>query len=424
MREEDRRVIDQYRERDLGGIAFEAKYAFFGGAAGLALGLLWFAAFHLGDRGASPWPVLAFAAAGAAMGLPFDLSRRRARAREQRTAAAARWDPVAAVDVVEELVAEASLAVRLDDDDANSAWFLQVEEDQVLCVWDWANRVTERVEIDVIPGVSPTPLAIRWSGNELVPITPKRKFRRGERKPEQCEVLRGRVEQLDQLLRMPVEKKRRVGPQTRLAPPLAKLTEDLEPLGFYKYVLAEQVDDVKEEAAQGAHAWFVQVGRAFDADAERLSEGGVSDLLDYLRPALKAEGCELGATTKTYDAVRGYTLTIGDERYTMWNQPEARKSWELTTSRTAALINHRLEQVGSEERPLAARRRRRRVRAADSGDARSNHDERRVPARRGSCTHGSAGGSSARIAWRDWLGIHPARRAIPASLPNRVDPAR
>jgi len=243
------------------------------------------------------------------------------------------------------------MAARIDDDDANSAWFLQVEADQVLCVWDWTERATERVEVDLIAGSSPTPLAIRWSGNELVPITPKRKFRRGERKPEQCEVLRGRVEQLDQLLREPGEKKLDARPKARLEwTPLAKLAEDLEALGFYKYVFAEHVEDVKHEADRGAYTWFVEVGRAFDADAERLAEGGVSDLLDYLRPALKAEGCELGAIAQTYDAIRGYTLTIGGERHTLWNQSEARKSWELTTSRTATLINHKLEQVGSDER--------------------------------------------------------------------------
>ena len=50
MREEDRRALDQHRQRDIGGMAFEAKYAFFGGAAGLALGFVWLAAFHFGDR--------------------------------------------------------------------------------------------------------------------------------------------------------------------------------------------------------------------------------------------------------------------------------------------------------------------------------------------------------------------------------------
>lgn len=89
---------------------------------------------------------------------------------------------------------------------------------------------------------------------------------------------------------------------------------------------------------------------AFDADAERLAEGGVKDLLDYLLPALKTEGCDLGASTEAYDARHGYTLTIGAEQHTMWSESEAEKSWDLTTRRAAALVNERLERAGSQER--------------------------------------------------------------------------
>lgn len=110
------------------------------------------------------------------------------------------------------------------------------------------------------------------------------------------------------------------------------------------------MEDVKEEAGKGAYPWFLAAGRAFDADAERLAEGGVKDLLDYLRPALKTEGCDLGASTETYDARHGYTLTIGAEQHTMWSESEAEKSWDLTTRRAAALVNERLERAGSQER--------------------------------------------------------------------------
>ena len=56
------------------------------------------------------------------------------------------------------------------------------------------------------------------------------------------------------------------------------------------------------------------------------------------------------AITQTYDSRQGYTLMIGDDPHTMWNESEAKKSWELTTTRAAALINRRLEGVGSQER--------------------------------------------------------------------------
>jgi hypothetical protein len=131
---------------------------------------------------------------------------------------------------------------------------------------------------------------------------------------------------------------------------LSRLAEELEPLGFYKYVASEDLDGINENVGKGAYRWFLEVGRAFDADAERLAEGGVEDLLVYLRPALMAEGCELRAITQTYDSRQGYTVTIGDDRHTMWDQSEAKKSWELTTIRAAALINRHLETVGSFER--------------------------------------------------------------------------
>jgi hypothetical protein len=269
IRDEDRRVVDQYRQRDVGTVAFEPKYSFLGGAAGLVIGFAWFTALHFGDLGASSWPIFALTAACAALGLPVDLRRRRVRLRERRAAAASRWDFVESVGVVDCIVAEAARAVRIDDNQANTAWFLQVEADQILCVWDWVGEATEHVEVDLIPAASPNPLAIRWSGKKLAPIHPKRKFKRGEGVPAQCEVL--------------------------------------------------------------------------------LAEGGVADLLDYLGPALKTEGCELPAITQTYDARQGYTLMIGDEPHTMWNESEANRSWELTTTRTAALINRKLEIVGSQE---------------------------------------------------------------------------
>jgi hypothetical protein len=350
MRDEDRRVVDQYRQRDIGTVALEPKYAFFGGAAGLVIGFAWLAAFHFGDRGASSWPIFALTAAGAALGLPVDLRRRRVRLRERQADAASRWDSVESAGVVDHIVAEASKAARIDDNEANTAWFLQVDADQVLCVWDWADKATEHVEVDLVPTASPTALAIRWSGKKLAPIHPKRKFTRGEREPAQCEVLLGNVEQLDELLRKR-DKTSGAGQRQPAEPtPLSRLADELEPLGFYKYVDGEDLDDIKAEASKGAAHWFLEVGRAFNADAERLAEGGVQDLLEYLGPAFKAEGCELPAMTQTYDSRHGYRLMIGDELHTMWNESEAKRSWELTTTRAAALIERRLAVVGSQER--------------------------------------------------------------------------
>ncbi len=110
------------------------------------------------------------------------------------------------------------------------------------------------------------------------------------------------------------------------------------------------MNDAKAEIEKGAYGWYLRAGRAFDADAERLAEGGVKDLLDYTRPALEVEGCVLGEIDESYDADRGYTVRVGGDHHTMWGESEAKKSWELTTKRAAGLINEWLIKAGSQER--------------------------------------------------------------------------
>lgn len=350
--DEDRQVLERHRQNAIGTTRFDAKYTFLVGAAGLVLGFLWQGIFHWGDRGAPFWPILALTAAGAAVGFPFDYRRHERERRDREAAAAAKWDPIIAVGVVENLVAEASKAIRLDDNEANTAWFLQVGEKQILCVWDWADDATERVEIDLVPGNSPTSLKISWTGKKLAPLRPKRKFKRGEREPEQCEVLAGTLAELDGLLREGRAAKR--APKAKAkgeVSPSTKLVDDVASLGFYKYAAADQIDEIKGEIEKGAYDWYLAAGRAFDADAERLAEGGVKDLLDYMRPALEVEGWDVAPEIEeSYDTERGYTIRIGPDQITMWGEGEGKRSWELTTTRTIALINERLTKAGSQER--------------------------------------------------------------------------
>jgi hypothetical protein len=131
----DRRGLDQYRQQAIGKIHFEARATFLAGTVGLVTGFVWFAFFHWGDKGAPFWPIVGLAAIGAAVGFPIDLLRARRRLKERQVNAAARWDPVVAVGVVEQIVAEASRGVRIDDNEANTAWFLQVADGQILCVY-------------------------------------------------------------------------------------------------------------------------------------------------------------------------------------------------------------------------------------------------------------------------------------------------
>lgn len=350
--DEDRQLLERYRQNAIGTTRFDAKYTFLAGAAGLVLGFLWLGIFHFGDRGAPFWPIVALTAAGAAVGFPLDYLRHRKQRQDREATAAAKWDPIIAVGVVEHLVGEATKAVRLDDNEANTAWFLQIGEKQILCVWDWADDATERVEIKLVPGSSPTPLKISWTGKKLTPLRPKRKFKRGEREPEQCEVLEGTLEELDDLLREGWAAKRAPKARARAeVTPSTKLADDVASLGFYKYAAVDQIDEIKGEIEKGAYNWYLAAGRAFAADAERLAEGGVKDLLDDMRPALKVEGWDVAPDIEeSYDTEQGYMIRIGPDQIMMWGEGEGQRSWELTTTRTIALINKRLTKLGSQER--------------------------------------------------------------------------
>ena len=355
MTDADRLILARYRERDIGQVGFEAKTTFLAGFAGLVAGFLWFGFVHAGDRNAPFWPIIVAAALGAALGLPKDLLRTRRLLIKRRSAAAAKWDPVVEVGSIEQVVAHAAQGVRLDDDQANTAWFLQVVDEQILCVWDWADEATEHVQVDLVPGASPTVLKISWTGAKLYCPRPKRKFKRGEHEPEQCEILSGNLDQLDALLASLGRPKRK--PARSRKPTTAtrgsKLADELEPLGFYKFACPDQVEEIKAEVelSRDAHTWFQAVGRAFGADGERLATGGVKDLLDYMRPALRFEGCALGEIDQSYEPeTSGYTLTIGGESNALWNRSEAKSSWELTITRTADLLDRWLSEAGSAER--------------------------------------------------------------------------
>ena len=191
--DEDRALIERHRQNELGTTRFDAKFTFLIGAAGLVLGYVWQPVFR--------WPTVALTLAGAVIGFLVDY-RRYKRDRDTREAAtAAKWNPVIAVGVVEHIVAEASSAVRIDDSDGNTAWFLQAGEGQILCVWDWAEHATDHVKIDLVPGDTPTTVTVVWSGKKLKPLRPARTFKHGEREPEQCEVLDGTLQELESLLR-------------------------------------------------------------------------------------------------------------------------------------------------------------------------------------------------------------------------------
>lgn len=130
---------------------------------------------------------------------------------------------------------------------------------------------------------------------------------------------------------------------------MSKLANDLASLGFYKFVTDDQRTEIDGEIANGAYDWYLAAGRAFDGDAERLAEGGVKELLEAMGPALDTEGVELPEIDEVYSE-NGYTIRVGTNNHTLWAEDEGKRSWELTTMRTIALINDWLAAAGSDER--------------------------------------------------------------------------
>jgi len=129
-------------------------------------------------------------------------------------------------------------------------------------------------------------------------------------------------------------------------------------MGFYRYASPEQIPDLKHEArATGYVFGGEEVARDYDADAEDLAEGGVQDFLDRIRPFLVAQGVQI--TTIGQDlSDTGYTITINGRVYALYTEEELTPGgmaelWELTTTRTFALVNRLLTEAGSKERIFA-----------------------------------------------------------------------
>ena len=343
MTAEERARLEGWRDDEARRPNFVPRVASIAGAVAFVVGIALAIALGGGERGANALyaPLVPAVIVGAA----FDFARMRRKWRARKAVADVRWRP-ALEGAIESVAASASAALRLDDS-ADTAWLLQVEPDRVLCVWDWCKEAKENVEFGLVPrDGEPTALSMVWSGAKLKPIAPRRRFGRGDRRPGSGELLAGRLEDVALLLRS----KRAPPKRAPTAAKMAKLADAVEALGFYALVAPEEKDGVKGEIAGGLEDWLEAACRTFDADAERLAEGGVGDLLDDLRSALRICGVELGAIAQSYDEKTGYAMTVGGERVVLWGEGEGARAWDLAVTRTAAFVNARLAAAGSDER--------------------------------------------------------------------------
>jgi hypothetical protein len=136
------------------------------------------------------------------------------------------------------------------------------------------------------------------------------------------------------------------------------LLRDIEELGFFRYTNPKQLD--QEKAAILELGWagiFGDNGRWFFADAEELTEGGVSALITEITPFLEDQGVKIPPLEDEFDPDQQYILIAGEERFPIWTEDESEKEsklpgllWGASSTRTIQMLNRWLARAGSTER--------------------------------------------------------------------------
>jgi hypothetical protein len=135
---------------------------------------------------------------------------------------------------------------------------------------------------------------------------------------------------------------------------LSALLDQLEQLGFYRYVDPAQASDARASALEYGYL-YGDTGRAFHADAEELAEGGVLYFVREIQPFLAGQRVILTSMSDDFESgggYGGYHVEINGLRREMYSVEELSSGeiWSLTTFRAFALINELLAQAESLER--------------------------------------------------------------------------
>lgn len=136
-----------------------------------------------------------------------------------------------------------------------------------------------------------------------------------------------------------------------------KLLADLDALGFFRYTKPEDLERLQDTILkEGWAGVFGESGRLFFADAENLTEGGVSDFLSEVTPFLKEQGVKVPAIEDDFG--ESYVLLAGEEKIPIWTREESQRElagepglcWGLSATRTSQILNDWLIEAGSSER--------------------------------------------------------------------------
>ncbi|WP_373232079.1 hypothetical protein [Cohnella sp.] len=132
---------------------------------------------------------------------------------------------------------------------------------------------------------------------------------------------------------------------------IASLINELDQLGYYKYLELRIKEEVKEESIKVGYLFgWEESGRDYSSDAEDLAEGGVGKLIESVKPYLETQNVKI---TEIKDDIvdMDYSVVINGISYKIYSEDEMDKDiWELSTNRAFGIINKLLKEVSSNER--------------------------------------------------------------------------
>lgn len=131
------------------------------------------------------------------------------------------------------------------------------------------------------------------------------------------------------------------------------LLDELESIGFFKYLDSDKINEVKKEAIKSEYL-YGDTGRDFLADEEDLSEGGVGTFFLEISPFLEKQGIQLIINNEDFNEEK-YEIQVNSEKYTLYTQIDVdnEEYVETNTRRAFSIINKLLEGAGTKERFFA-----------------------------------------------------------------------
>lgn len=129
--------------------------------------------------------------------------------------------------------------------------------------------------------------------------------------------------------------------------------DELESIGFYRYVDSKRIPEVKAEDHKTGYI-YGDTGRFFLADAEDLMEGGVGSFYLEIQPFLEKQGAHFIIEAENF-IDENYEIVLNKEKYILYIQDEIQNEEisETVTKRAFSIINKLLEKAGSQERLFA-----------------------------------------------------------------------